>query len=75
MTLHPKMKENNLICEVMQGDCLEKMKLIADGSMDAIICDPPYGTVKGAGLDGWEGNKTDWDVIIDHKKMLEELLI
>lgn len=48
----------------MQGDCLEKMKLIADGQMDAIICDPPYGTVNGAGLDGWEGNKTDWDTAI-----------
>lgn len=28
----------------MQGDCLERMKEIADGSVDAIICDPPSGT-------------------------------
>lgn len=29
------------------GDCLERMKEIPDGSVDAIICDPPYvGMVK-----------------------------
>ena len=25
---------------LMQGDCLERMKEIPDGSVDAIICDP-----------------------------------
>lgn len=30
--------------ELMQGDCLVEMNRIADGSIDAIICDPPYGT-------------------------------
>ena len=29
---------------LMQGDCLELMKSIPDGSIDAIITDPPYGT-------------------------------
>lgn len=28
----------------MHGDCLELMKQIPDGSIDAIITDPPYGT-------------------------------
>jgi len=28
----------------MQGDCLELMKLIPDGSVDMILCDLPYGT-------------------------------
>lgn len=28
---------------LMNGDCLEEMKKIPDGSVDAIICDPPYG--------------------------------
>jgi len=28
------------------GDCLEIMKSIPDGSIDAIITDPPYGTVQ-----------------------------
>lgn len=27
---------------LMFGDCLERMKEIPDGSVDAIICDPPY---------------------------------
>ena len=27
------------------GDCLEKMKDIEDKSIDAIICDPPFGTI------------------------------
>lgn len=28
---------------LMKGDCLERMKEIPSGSVDAIICDPPYG--------------------------------
>ena len=28
--------------ELIQGDCLEKMKDIGDGSIDAVITDPPY---------------------------------
>jgi len=30
--------------ELLQGDCLEKMKDIPDGSVDMILCDLPYGT-------------------------------
>lgn len=30
--------------QLYNEDCLEGMKKIADGSVDAIICDPPYGT-------------------------------
>ncbi len=30
--------------ELMHGDCLELMTSIPDGSVDAIICDLPYGT-------------------------------
>ena len=29
---------------IYNEDCLEGMKKIADGSVDAIICDPPFGT-------------------------------
>ena len=28
---------------IYNEDCLEGMKKLADGSVDAIICDPPYG--------------------------------
>lgn len=27
--------------QVIQGDCLEVMAKLPDGSIDAIICDPP----------------------------------
>jgi len=30
--------------ELIQGDCLEKMKGIPDGNIDMILCDLPYGT-------------------------------
>lgn len=29
---------------LLQGDCLEMMKLIPDGSVDMVLCDLPYGT-------------------------------
>jgi DNA modification methylase len=28
---------------VIQGDCLEVMKLLADKSIDMVLCDLPYG--------------------------------
>ena len=40
------------------GDCLDVMKDIPDGSVDAIICDIPYGTTKCA-----------WDVVIPFEPM------
>lgn len=44
---------NGLINTITQGDCLEIMKDIPDGSVDMILCDLPYGTTR---------NK--WDSII-----------
>lgn len=32
--------------QLMQGDCLELMKDIPDGSIDMILCDLPYGTTQ-----------------------------
>ncbi len=60
---------------LMHGDCLERMKEIPSGSVDMILTDPPYGTVKGVGngeIDHGMSGKTDWDVCLDHVKMLEE---
>lgn len=51
--------------ELWQGDCLELMKDIPDGSVDMILCDLPYGNMKGAKLDGWDSVTTDWDTVID----------
>ena len=44
------------------GDCLEVMKDIPDGSIDAIITDPPYGTTA-----------CKWDSVIDFELMWEQL--
>lgn len=30
-------------CSIVQGDCLELMKALPDGCVDAVITDPPYG--------------------------------
>lgn len=60
---------------LMQGDCLDRMKEIPSGSVDMILTDPPYGTVKGVAdgnvNHGMKG-KTSWDEIISHKEMLSE---
>ena len=57
---------------IYNEDCLEGMKRIPDGSVDCIICDLPYGTMKGAALDGWDGVKTNWDEIIPTDKLFEQ---
>ena len=49
---------------IYNEDCLEGMKRIPDGSVDCVICDLPYGTMKGAALDGWTADETEWDEII-----------
>lgn len=57
------------------GDCLELMNEIPDGSVDMILTDPPYGTVKGlADGDVSHGmtGKTNWDDVINHNEMLDE---
>jgi len=44
------------------GECLEQMKEIPTGSIDAIITDPPYGTTA-----------CKWDSVIDFDLMWEQL--
>lgn len=58
---------------LMQGDCLELLKTIPDGSVDLILTDPPYGTVKGAALDGWKSQTTEWDNVLDFEVMWSEI--
>ena len=48
--------------DLYKGDCLEVMKGIESGSIDAIITDPPYGTTA-----------CKWDSVIDFKLMWEQL--
>tara|TARA_R110000803_G_scaffold36542_2_gene78507 strand:- start:423 stop:1106 length:684 start_codon:yes stop_codon:yes gene_type:complete len=48
--------------KLYKGDCLELMKEIPTGSIDAIITDPPYGTTA-----------CKWDSVIDFGLMWEQL--
>ena len=47
---------------LMQGDCLERMKEIQDGSVDMVLADVPYGTTS-----------CPWDSIIPLEPMWEQL--
>jgi len=47
---------------LMQGDCLELMKGIPDGSVDMVLTDPPYGTTA-----------CKWDSVIPFEPMWEQL--
>ena len=57
------------------GDCLELMKDIPDGSVDLVLTDPPYGTMKNAPIDSWvnRGEKAEWDTAIDPVKIFEQI--
>lgn len=48
--------------KLLQGDCLEVMRSIPDGSVDLILTDPPYGTTA-----------CKWDSVIDFDLMWAEL--
>ena len=61
------------IDKIYNIDCLEGMKHIPDGSIDAIICDLPYGTMKGIEKGpGWHSDACDWDDIIPTDQLFEQ---
>jgi site-specific DNA-methyltransferase (adenine-specific) len=46
---------------LIQGDCLDVMKSLADGSVDAVITDPPYNLgIKYASTDDTRDDYLDW---------------
>ena len=47
---------------LINGDCLEEMKSIPDGSVDMVLADPPYGTTA-----------CKWDSVIPFEPMWEQL--
>ena len=47
--------------DLRQGDCLELMKEIPDGSVDMVLCDLPYGVTA-----------CKWDVVIPVEKLWEQ---
>ena len=61
------------IDNIYNMDCLEGMKQIPDGTIDAVICDLPYGTMKGiVNAPGWENCSCEWDTIIPTDKLFAE---
>ena len=61
------------IDKIYNMDCLEGMRLIPDGSIDAVICDLPYGTMKGiVNAPGWGNCSCEWDSIIPTDKLFAE---
>jgi site-specific DNA-methyltransferase (adenine-specific) len=44
------------------GDCIEAMRNLPAASVDAVVCDPPYGTTRNA-----------WDAVIPLDQMWEQL--
>lgn len=48
--------------KLLQGDCLELLKTIPDGSVDMVLTDPPYGTTA-----------CKWDNIIDFAAMWSQV--
>ena len=61
--------------DLRQGDCLEIMKDIPDGSVDLILTDLPYGAVANIGdsdtIEHGMKGKTKWDKVIEPKKIYE----
>ena len=48
--------------KLYNGDCLELMKNIPDGSVDLVLTDPPYGTTA-----------CKWDSVIPFEPMWEQV--
>jgi len=60
----PKLPMTACYAQVFLGDCLIESDKIQSGSVDLILTDLPYGTIKGL----WDG-KTDWDTVIPTEKI------
>ena len=57
--------------DLRQGDCLELLKDIPDGSVDLILTDPPYGTMNTDG--GRRLGINGWDSALDKEQMWHEI--
>ena len=57
--------------KLYKGDCLIESDKIESGSVDLILTDLPYGTIKNIPLKGYENASTDWDVVIDTDKIMQ----
>jgi DNA modification methylase len=56
--------------QLLQGDCIERIKEIPDGSVDLILTDLPYGNMHNAPT-GWDSKNLQWDITIEPRKVYE----
>lgn len=68
-----KLKGQRTMIKLYHGDFLEKAKSIPDDSVDLVLTDPPYGTVKGMQLKGQRENAYGWDEAIEPKVLFAEI--
>lgn len=54
---------------IYNEDCVSGLCRIPDESVDLILTDPPYGTIKGLEISGADRS---WDVVVDMEKLFEE---
>ena len=54
--------------EIIQGDCLERLKELPDESVDCCITSPPYWGLRDYQTATWEGGDAD----CDHKKPIDK---
>tara|TARA_R110000772_G_scaffold24653_1_gene64852 strand:- start:106 stop:1029 length:924 start_codon:yes stop_codon:yes gene_type:complete len=60
--------------KLIKGNCLIESDNIKSGSVDLILTDLPYGTVKGLGgdLEKYKHlSNSDWDIVIDTDKIMQ----
>ena len=58
---------------LFHGDCLDEMNKIADGSVDLILCDLPYGTTDRKGVESKGNNRLlSWDTVIPLDKLWDQ---
>jgi len=58
--------------KLFKGDCLIESDKIESGSVDLILTDLPYGTVKGIkNVNHGMSGKCDWDIVIDTDKIMQ----
>ena len=73
--------ENEMLDVVINGDCLEKLKLLGDKTIDCCVTSPPYYGLRDYGTGEWVGgdpncshyrtSKFSDDTATGHKKMME----
>lgn len=57
-------------CTLLLGDCLIESDKIETGSIDLIVTDLPYGTIKGAKFYDY-ANGCEWDEVIPPEKIMK----